>query len=616
MFQQPMPGMGRTGPLPLPLTPVPAPSAAHALSLRWLLAVLLLCLLAAAMRPAAAQEGDGTFLEQFQSGQHSFSQLLQRNLPYRVSYALDELSPDLLSFRFRFSQGSYIYLDSIRLIHDDDVSVIMHPLPEGREHEDAQGVMRIVDRDFEVRVQIVTSRAGQQLAISYQGCNDRGICYPAMQTAAALPGVSSRGLSLIPQPQATYGLLPDPGELTGLLSSNLMAALVFSLLMGTLLNLTPCVIVMLPIFSAMISGHHSRSTGYAVGVNCAYTLGLSLSYMLLGLLLSMLGAGLQTYLQHPAALFAMAAVLIACAVSAAGYFEFGGTSGLLSGVQAQMTRQAQGTLTSAFLFGVLSSIMTTPCTSAPLAGVVLYIMQDGNLLRGSLSFFAIGLGMSLPLCIIGVFGVRYLDGLKWQSLLFKKVVAAMLVCLAYYMVRDHLGSLRGMVFLALVFVISSMVLYEAFSLLSPDRGGSLITTLSCAIIATGAVYTIFEDSSGGSAGDSSAFQAVHSLDELSVYRGQDLYLIFTADWCTNCRAMHTEVYARPEFTEFAARHGLRLLECDITDTQNPRVQELLEHYQIIGVPSYVVLDRVGRLQSSGIGIKTFEEIRRRMEGGA
>lgn len=616
MFQQLMQRARRAGPRRRPAAASHHAVPARLRSLPQLLLAALLCCLAAAAGTAAAQEGEGTFLEQFQSGQPSFSQLLQRNLPYRVSYAFDELSPDLLSFRFRFSQGSYIYLDSIRLIHDEDVSVIMHPLPAGREHQDAQGVQRIVDRDFEVRIQIVTARAGQRLTISYQGCNDHGICYPAMQTAAALPAVSSRGLSLIPQPQSSYGLLPDTDELTGLLGSNLMAALFFSLLMGTLLNLTPCVIVMLPIFSAMISGHHSRSAGYAVGVNCAYTLGLSLSYMLLGLLLSMLGAGLQTYLQHPAALFAMAAVLIACAVSAAGYFEFAGTSGLLSGVQAQMTRQAQGTLTSAFLFGVLSSIMTTPCTSAPLAGVVLYIMQDGNLLRGSLSFFAIGLGMSLPLCIIGVFGVRYLDGLKWQSLLFKKLVAAMLLGLAYYMVRDHLGSLRTAVFVILVFIISCMVLYEAFSLLSQDRGGSLITTISCAIIATGAVYTMLDDHAPDASDAPSAFLAVHSLDELSVYRGQDLYLIFTAAWCTNCHVMQSEVYARPEFMEFSARHGLRLLECDITDTQNPQVQEILNHYQIIGVPSYVVLDRTGRLQDSGIGIKTFDEIRRRMEGGA
>lgn len=551
------------------------------------------------------QMREDMFLHQINDMQQSFNEVLLRNLPYTVSSSYDANNPDIITFNFHFEQNSYIYKDSVKLVYPDDVVAVLLDLPQGIEYEDSQGKHIIFKYDFSVKAQIVKSRQGQFLHISYQGCNDKGICYPAMKTGAVMPNVSNEGLSLVPK--SGFEDLQEEDQLTLLLNHNFTLAMMFSVAMGVLLNLTPCVIVLLPIFSAMISGHRSHSMGYAVAVNGAYTMGLSLSYMCLGLLLSVLGANMQIFLQHPAVLYAMAIILVACAASSAGLFSVNPPQRVMQGVQNTMARQSRGTVFSAFLFGVLSSVLTTPCTSAPLAGIVLYILQDGDVLRGSLSFFAVGLGMALPLFFIGIFGVNYLDKLKRQSVLVKKIVASMLLGLAYYLIKDHLGRLHQMVFIVLIFFISTFILFELFSNLSQNKSSNLITSLSCAMLICAGLYSF----TGGDeeAQSQSSFTTITRMSDLSQFRGQKVYLHFTANWCTNCHAMREGVYDSPEFQDLARNNNVKLLEFDITDVENEDVQDMLQRFQIIGVPYFLLLDEQGEVLGKGVGFKSFEDIK-------
>ncbi|MHC3969357.1 protein-disulfide reductase DsbD, partial [Pseudomonas aeruginosa] len=63
-----------------------------------------------------------------------------------------------------------------------------------------------------------------------------------------------------------------------------------------------------------------------------------------------------------------------------------------------------GSILGAATLGVLSSLLVSPCVSAPLAASLLYISASGDAWGGGLQLFALGLGMGTPLVVFGAGG--------------------------------------------------------------------------------------------------------------------------------------------------------------------------------------------------------------------
>ncbi|MFP1496794.1 cytochrome c biogenesis protein CcdA [Escherichia coli] len=60
------------------------------------------------------------------------------------------------------------------------------------------------------------------------------------------------------------------------------------------------------------------------------------------------------------------------------------------------------------LWGRLRGLICSPCTTAPLSAILLYIAQSGNMWLGGGTLYLYALGMGLPLMLITVFGNRLL----------------------------------------------------------------------------------------------------------------------------------------------------------------------------------------------------------------
>ena len=70
--------------------------------------------------------------------------------------------------------------------------------------------------------------------------------------------------------------------------------------------------------------------------------------------------------------------------------------------------QQGGSIKGALVMGVLSGLVASPCTTAPLTGVLLYIAQSGDMLYGALVLYILSLGMGLPLLVLGSSGGKIL----------------------------------------------------------------------------------------------------------------------------------------------------------------------------------------------------------------
>lgn len=507
-----------------------------------------------------------------------------------------------INFNFTLQNNSYIYKDYFNITSDNKIKYSISSLPNGILHEDLQGSNYILNNDFTLSVTILEAKKGDTLTLNYQGCSADGICYPPMSYSYNL--TDDYPYQDIANTAISTTDTNSDFSLDKLLGSNFALALIAAIAFGMLLNLTPCVIPMLPIFSAMITGNKSSSLKRNISINAAYALGLSLSYMVLGLLLSLLGAQLQAVLQNAITLYIMAALIFILALSSAGLFDIKLPSALSAKIQNKAITFNKGSLVSAFGFGVLSSILATPCTSAPLAGVVLYVLQDGNMLKGMLTFWCLGIGMAIPLFLIGIFGSKLFAKVKTKSIIIKKLIAAILFALCIYLIRNHLGMYQDVI---INLSITGISFYAIFSILHELKANRwLINTSLAAVISL--VITFAYTHYAMSQKIITPFTQIQSIEQIDLQDGQKIYLNFSASWCSNCVALKKYVYSQEKFKNLVAKHKFKLYEIELNDFSDSKTQELIQRYNIIGVPTFIILDNNLNTIASGVGFLSFEEI--------
>lgn len=526
--------------------------------------------------------------------------------PFSVTFTADSTHRQVQAV-FTLQPGAYIYQDSLHF-EAGGAQVSLLPLPAATEHTDIQGKHQVYASAFTLTFVISSASAGDTLSLTYQGCDSQGICYPphtvslslqSVQADASDAAAASVPVTPAPASEATEG---TQDKISSLLSTDLLLGLLLCFAFGILLDLTPCVLPMLPVFSAMVAGGQNRSTWHNVRQNLSYAAGLCCTYTVLGLLFASLGASLQGILQHPAFILTLAAILLLCALSCLDLIKvnFGLFNQALQKVAGIHT---DGTVLSGFILGLVSALIASPCTSAPLAGALLYVLNSGDLLTGSLSFFCIGLGMAFPLFVIGLFGNQVLRKARGYFETVKRILAGLLVLSALYICRTLIAP--DLFAWAFTLCCVLCILFAGWSLTAgrkwQDRAIGAVLSLAVAVGAGQLAMSWLQPDSAATQ-SASLFTPVHSLQELSTLqqeqKGKPVLLDFTAAWCTNCKMMEQTLFASEKFKEMTA--GYTLLQADITNVSDTQVKELLQKFQVFGVPHMVILRADGSaVQNTG-----------------
>ena len=549
------------------------------------------------------------------------------DLPFAVSASCAENS---VHFTLRLAPGSYIYRDSIVLTTQSGSLIMAQPkLPQASTHQDSMGTNQVYFDQLDFEVPILSAHEGDELILSYQGCDDQGICYPPQNFSVKLPHAIESSYTTLDQ--HTHDTIPtapsedggfwrlllnpsDGGAISDFISQNLAFGLILCFLLGIGLDLTPCVLPMLPIFSAMLVAKPTEGKVPLSAVlrqNAAYALGLSLSYMVLGLIFAALGASFHGVLQHPAVTCTIAVLLLICAAACAGLIELKVPSFITGPLQRRISTVNTKSFGGAFALGVVSAIVASPCTSAPLAGALIYVMQSGNTLLGAAVFLVIGLGMATPLLVIGIFGGRFLRHGGMVGEMLKRLLALLLLFAAYFITRHLMGQAEPFICSLLVFIASIYLIGSIIYFIIKHR---LTLPLICAVTLVSLVptyyaySTVFDQVKPEAQPLYTGFTKVTSLNELTALtRGQPSFITFTAAWCTNCRYMAHHVYNEPDFLKLSSE--FKRIVVDITDTNDAKTKELISHFNVMGVPYIVTLDDKGQIHSSHIGIADQDMVR-------
>ncbi|MGL5457067.1 MAG: protein-disulfide reductase DsbD [Citrobacter telavivensis] len=496
-----------------------------------------------------------------------------------------------LNLTWQVKDGYYLYRKQIS-ITPAQAEIAEVTLPAGVWHEDEfYGKSEIYRNTLTIPVTINQAQSGATLTVTYQGCADAGFCYPPESKTVPLSAVIA---SVDPKPATPAAVQPPQPE-------NAPAQLPFSalwaLLIGIGIAFTPCVLPMYPLISGIVLGGKQRlSTGRALLLTFIYVQGMALTYTALGLVVAAAGLQFQAALQHPYVLIGLAVVFTLLALSMFGLFTLQLPSSLQTRLTLMSNRQQGGSAGGVFAMGAIAGLICSPCTTAPLSAILLYIAQSGNLWLGGGTLYLYALGMGLPLMLVTVFGNRLLPKSgPWMAQVktaFGFVILALPVFLLERIIGDTWGlrlwSLLGVAFFGWAFITS----------LQATRGWMRLVQIILLAAALVSVRPLQDWAFGTTMTQAQAhldFKPVASVEELNQAlveaKGKPVMLDLYADWCVACKEFEKYTFSHPQVKQ--ALGDTVLLQANVT-ANNAQDVALLKHLQVLGLPTILFFDAQGQ----------------------
>lgn len=557
-------------------------------------------------------------------------------------------SPGQVDVRFKVANGYYLYRERFAFAVKSGQATLGEPqLPAGHVKFDQTFQKNVETYRDEVVVHVPVRQASGpfQLAVTSQGCADEGICYPPAEHVVKVDGAALGAAASSSGDTAAAGSWFDKVTSADFAQSLLEGHGFFTIVAlyfvaGVVLSLLPCSYPMIPIVSAIIIGQGTRATharGFALSLT--YVVGMALVYTVLGIAAALVGQSLGAWLQNPWVLGAFGVLLTAFAVSLISGKDIALPERWQNGAAEASSARQGGHFVAVAAMGALSALVVGACMTAPLFAVLAFIAHTGNALLGGAALFAMGLGLGVPLLVVGVGAGTvlpragaWMDGVK----VFFGIV---LLAAALWIVWPVLAGGLKMVLAALWLLVAA----AALGLFTPNAGAASIwrrlgrglgaalaiwaATLLVGLAAGStdpvkplAVLAARTVASGGAAAaagqDGPAFASVRSsgeLDTLLKASGRPVMLDFYADWCVSCKEMEHLTFTDARVQARLAQ--LHLVRADVT-ANNPDDQALLKRFNLFGPPGIIFFDRSGNEIGRVVGYQAAETFLRSLDRAA
>ncbi|WP_309984377.1 protein-disulfide reductase DsbD [Herbaspirillum seropedicae] len=517
-----------------------------------------------------------------------------------------------LELSYRIADGYYMYRD--RFHFSAEGATLGEPqFPAGKRKYDENFQQEVETYHQSVTARVPLSGAVDKFVVAAvsQGCADKGLCYPPM-TLKLTMSTQAIGQSVSPAGaegavQGSAGGSDIDGIAAVLKGGKLWSILSLFFVLGIGLSFTPCVLPMLPILSSIIVGQQpaaggGRGRSFLLSVD--YSLGMALVYTGLGVVAGMLGEGLSAYLQNPWVLGAFALLMAGLALSMFDLYTLQVPASLQSKLSTA-SGGGSGKWLGVFLMGAISALIVGPCVAAPLAGALLYISQTGNVMLGGSALFAMAMGMSVPLLLIGASAGTLLPRAgAWMDAV-KRFFGVLMLGTALWMISPVIPA-----WLQVAGWAALGVGYGAF-LLWTRPAGWIARAFGLVVVTLGLLQLVSAATGGrdplaplshlrgqSAAAHATDFVRIRSSAELDAALQQNaagerrpVMLDFYADWCVSCKEME-----RFTFTDerVKARFGqMLLLQIDVT-ANNADDRAMLKRFNLFGPPGIMFFDADGR----------------------
>jgi len=449
----------------------------------------------------------------------------------------------------------------------------------------------VIDLSFENPLNLT------KLIVKYQGCAEAGLCYPPIKKIFELKSHNSRvdGFVSVNMDNDQIGISKQ------LFDKPLIYNIFLFLLAGLLLSFTPCVFPMIPILTGLIVGQGTGITPRkSFMLSFTYVFFMAITYSLIGILVALSGANIQASLQNPYVITFFALLFVFLALAMMGFMKIEMPRSIQNFIISKSNNNSSGSYIGVAIMGALSALIVGPCVTAPLIGALIYIATSGDPFVGGLALFSLGIGMGIPLLILGTsatavvkrigkylpivnifFGFLFLIVAVWLierivSIELSAILWALvaLTLLLQFIFSSDLKILNKYLRFSVIAIFSSYILLQSLGIYQNNNYNPTFSFVEQKSFLEFKV--IYEREN-----------LIKEINSSGKFTMVDLY----ADWCIACKELEKYTFSDQRVSRILKQ--LNLVKYDITESTEGSA-EFLSDYSLFGPPVILFFDDNGR----------------------
>ena len=466
-----------------------------------------------------------------------------------------------------------------------------------------------------------SAKAGNKqidVLLSYNLCYETGMCDPPEEATATLSFQITEN-ELIPATVSEEADKPKKkaqNEIVTIEKSpiqetkpnashslgEILKYLLFAFIGGIILNITPCVLPILPIRIMSIRNQAQKDRTKVLNHTLVYALGVLISFAVMaGIFIALqkagesVGWGLQN--QNPGFVVTLMAIVFVFALSLLGVFEI-----TVPGMNTANKATSRGGYGGSFFGGIFAFLMAISCTGPFLGAALPFALALPPVLM-LIFFLTIGLGFAFPFLLIGFFpkALKIIPKPGNWMIIFKEVMGFVLLIIVYTQLKTLLlltdGEYLLKVLWFLVILGFSTWLYGRFVKVENSKLTQwLFTIIPLVLIIFAAVnYLPFtktkkieiQSKSGELIPAPNTPEGWYIFNEdmlnKALKEGRAVFLDIGAAWCKNCMTNEKTVLFTDKMMQEFKKKNVLLLKGDFTKKDETLLAWIKKHGRA-GVP--------------------------------
>ena len=553
-------------------------------------------------------------------------------LPAEQAFSINaQQNNDQINVVWTIADDYYLYQDKLVFTTSDNQSLEQVLLPPAEVKEDPVfGTTKVYYQQLHISGVLPSSvTKATHLTIHYQGCWSGGVCYPPQKKTIELTTITGTTAVILPLAFSDTDWSNTHGTdanwfIKNLENTSITTLLLIFFLAGLALAFTPCVLPMVPILSSIIVGLNPKpGPARSFLLSLVYVLSMAATYSLAGVVAGVSGANVQIALQHPLVISFTAALFVLFALAMFGLINVQMPPAIQVKINAISDNQLGGQYTGVAVMGILSALVVGPCVAAPLAGALLFIAQTGDATTGGLALFAMGLGMGVPLLLVGTSASKWIPKTgPWMQRV--KVGFGFLMLLMALWMTDRVWPEATLMLVGLIAIVIALILALHHRWQPPLKtmAAAVISyTLAMFLGLYGALLVLGQFAGTGSLqqplgnliASSTNTMTKSSLQNLNMIKvlpqavtpllqqakldKQPVMLDFYADWCISCKELDSFVFTDKRVQ--VALEDFKVVKVDVT-ANSLAAKQLMQPMRIVGPPALVFYNSQGQLTSKTV----------------
>ncbi len=360
---------------------------------------------------------------------------------------------------------------------------------------------------------------------------------------------------------------------------NLLLTFILIFLGGLALNLTPCVYPLIPITIGFFGGQSEQKTGKLFLLSGLYVLGMAITYSAIGVVTALSGSLFGAAFQNPFVLIFIALVLVGLSLSMFGMYEFQLPSSWVAKFGG-----AKGGAFGALFMGLTMGIVAAPCIGPFVIGLLTFVGAKADVVLGFFMFFVLAIGLGMPYLFLGVSSgkIKNLPRSGEWMVAVKKIFGFILVGMALYFILPLLPKNISGYILPVFMLLASLYLLFFDRMGEKIRAFNIFKKVFLTIVILVGVWFFFPSST-----NSVVWDETTKIE----FGGQPTIVDFYADWCIPCKELDAITFTDQSVIDESKR--FRTLKVDLTNTGDEQIQQMMDRFEIIGVPTVIFFDAEG-----------------------